>query len=333
MKKNAKGVDVSEFQSAINWAQMKASGIEFVMIRAGYGKSNTDKKFKTHIEGALNAGLKVGVYWFLYALDEAHAKANATKCASVIEKYKDKITLGVWCDVEGDTDVYYTKNTGKNLDKATRTRFVEIFLEELKARGYTVGYYANYDYYKNKLGNLLKYPFWFAYYAEAMANVPATIWQYSSKGGVEGYAKDIDKNIFIEDFLESPEKAQEVEEPKKETPKESTKYTVKKGETLSEIAKDFKTTVQALAELNNIKNPDKILAGQTLVISAGASTTKKVRVSTPKNLNIRAEATTFSKKVGLLSFNEVVEITTEKAGWGKLADNRGWICLAFTKRL
>ena len=62
-----RGIDVSKWNGSIDWNNVKSSGIDYVMIRAGYGSSTVDPNFKSYIEGASAAGLKIGVYWFSYA--------------------------------------------------------------------------------------------------------------------------------------------------------------------------------------------------------------------------------------------------------------------------
>jgi GH25 family lysozyme M1 (1,4-beta-N-acetylmuramidase) len=97
------GIDVSHHQGVIDWKKVAASGINFVMIRAGYGKSASqiDKKFKTNIDGAYAAGIKnIGIYWYSYAGTVADVKLEAQACISVIKQYKDKITLPVFFDQE-----------------------------------------------------------------------------------------------------------------------------------------------------------------------------------------------------------------------------------------
>ena len=88
-----KGIDVSKHHGVIDWNKVKESGIEFVVIRAGYGKNNVDSQFINNICGAHTAGLKIMIYWFIYALNEADAIANADKCDSTISLYKDIVDM------------------------------------------------------------------------------------------------------------------------------------------------------------------------------------------------------------------------------------------------
>ena len=95
-----KGIDVSKWNGDIDWNKVKSDGIDYVIIRGGFGNSSIDPKFKSHIEGASNAGLKVGVYWFSYATSVSKAKEEAAKCLETIKPYKDKISYPVFYDFE-----------------------------------------------------------------------------------------------------------------------------------------------------------------------------------------------------------------------------------------
>ena len=196
-----RGIDVSKHQGIIDWKKVADSGVEFVIIRAGYGKNNVDKYFIENIVGAHTAGIKVGVYWFIYALNEQDALKNAEKFHQTIEPYRDAITMRVWADYEGDSDKY-SRNEGVVQNNSTRTRIVRTFLNYLKAKGWDVGNYANPDYIKNYFEDLSEYPLWLANYTKNEANAKKYnpwMWQYSSKGGVPGVRGNCDMNICYED--------------------------------------------------------------------------------------------------------------------------------------
>lgn len=193
------GIDVSYHQGVIDWKKVKESGIEFVIIRAGYGKNTVDKKFIENIVGANTEGLKIGIYWFLYALNEADAIENAKRCIDTIALYKDVITLKVWCDYEYDSDNYSIKNDVVQT-KESRTRIVKTFLHTLEEYGYDVGVYANPDYLNNKFLDLSEYPLWLAKYSSDKGDYEPFMWQYSSKGSVSGIKGNVDMNhLYIAD--------------------------------------------------------------------------------------------------------------------------------------
>ena len=196
--------DISYWQGTIDFKKMYAAGIRIVIIRAGYGTTQY-KNFVTYINGALAAGLMVGVYWFMYALNAQGAVANAKKCQKVIDPYKDQITCGVWADWEYDSD----KRAGK-LTPAQRSAMVNVFLGILD-EDYEVGIYSNQDYIKS--GKFTKsliadYPLWFAKYSLAMGQYAnkgkdgaAYMWQYTSSAygslyGVSSSTIDLDRAYF-----------------------------------------------------------------------------------------------------------------------------------------
>ena len=199
-----KGIDVSKHQGVIDWKKVAESGVKYVMIRAGYGKNNVDQYFKSNIEGAIKAGLRVGVYWFIYALNENDAIKNAEKFHQTIEPYRNAITMKVCADYEGDSDNYSKKN-GVVQNNSTRTRMVRTFLNYLKAKGWDVANYANPDYINNKFEDLSEYPLWLAWYTnneESAKKYNPWMWQYSSKGSVPGIKGNCDMNICYEEVKE-----------------------------------------------------------------------------------------------------------------------------------
>lgn len=195
-----KGIDVSKHQKKIDWRQVKSAGIDFAMIRAGYGVGNMDEYFTENIKGALANGIAVGVYWFLYARNETEGIRNAQMFDSVIKAYKDKITLKTWCDYEYDTD-RYSRDSGIAPTKESRTKIVRAFCEKMSEMGYEVGVYANPDYLKNYFGDLKKYPIWLAHYTtEADKYCDCEVWQYTSKGKVAGINGNVDMNYLYMDL-------------------------------------------------------------------------------------------------------------------------------------
>lgn len=212
------GIDVSNYQGNIDFNKVKKAGYDFVIIRAGWGKSNKDPKFDKYIRDALNAGLKVGAYWFIYAKDLNHLKHNAKMANAVLNNFRDKLEMGVWCDFEYDSDNYRPK-----LNKDERTIWVKTFIEDMKAMGYNCGLYANPDYINNKFNykvenkpNLWKYPLWLAYYdvSETKAKeFKPLIWQKTSKGRVDGINGNVDINVYFGTMEETkPEPVTQVED-------------------------------------------------------------------------------------------------------------------------
>jgi GH25 family lysozyme M1 (1,4-beta-N-acetylmuramidase) len=106
-------IDVSSHNGVINWKQVKESGIVGAIIRAGYGKdaSQQDAQFSANIKGAIEAGLKIGVYWFNYCCSVEDAKKEWETCKKIIEPYRGNICF-VASDYEYDSVRYFTSVRG-----------------------------------------------------------------------------------------------------------------------------------------------------------------------------------------------------------------------------
>jgi len=186
-----RGIDVSDYHGKIDWDKVKADGIQFAIIRAGWGKVNTDTRFIANIKDALNVDIDVGVYWYIYAKRKGDIIANAEKCASVINAYKKSIKMKVWACWQEDSDKYKGRTT-----KADRTELVKLFCNEMKSRGYGVGIYTTTDYMNKKFTDINEYPLWLGYYATTFSGYNPEIWQYTTIGKIEGVAKKVDINYI-----------------------------------------------------------------------------------------------------------------------------------------
>ena len=102
--KNAyvKGLDVSKWNGNIDWDAVEKAGINFVIIRAGYG-THIDYKFKQNIENAIDHNMIIGVYWFGYAYNDSMAIKEAKICLKTIKKYRNHIALPIFYDYEYDS--------------------------------------------------------------------------------------------------------------------------------------------------------------------------------------------------------------------------------------
>lgn len=196
-----KGIDVSKYQGQIDWEVVKASGIEFAIIRAGFGVSTMDQCFTRNIQECIRVGMPVGAYWFIYGVNEADAVKNADKFHEFLSPYKNHITMRVWCDLEYDTDEN-AKKKGVTLTKELRTKMVIAFCERMKQYGYEVGNYTNKDYMVNKFNDLSQYPIWYARYdvteQKVLNECKPMLWQYTSKGTVPGIQGDVDLNYMLQ---------------------------------------------------------------------------------------------------------------------------------------
>lgn len=188
-----KGIDVSHYQGEIDWKKVKAAGVQFVIIRAGYGKYayQEDPCFTDNIEGAYNVGIPVGVYWYSYADTVAEAKQEAEVCLTVIKPYKDKITLPVFFDQEYEPAILAAGNS-------IRTQCCVAFIQVIEAAGYKAGLYGSQDWLDNKIDDSqipATATVWVAQYgSKCTYKGRYTIWQYTSTGKVNGIAGNVDMN-------------------------------------------------------------------------------------------------------------------------------------------
>lgn len=197
-------IDVSEHNTVTDWRAVKADGIEGVIIRAGYGSGNVDKKFREHITGALAAGLYVGIYWFSYAYSADMAEAEAYYCMNTVSdvvSWKD-ITLPVFWDFEGDS-MNFASKCGVNVSRETLTDMAVAFCDTIETEGHMSGIYSNLDYEKRygllSVAEYVGYSVWYAQYNYNMDySVPEPdMWQYTSGGQVNGIKGNVDMNKLL----------------------------------------------------------------------------------------------------------------------------------------
>ncbi len=196
---NRKGIDVSVHQGVIDWDKVKAAGIEFAMLRAGYGNNNIDGQFKRNISECNRVGIPCGVYWFSYALNAEQAAREAQQCIAAIKPYR--VEYPVCFDLEYDT-VRYAKDNGVTIGKALATAFVKAFCTEVEKAGYYAANYTNQDYSRNMfdMDALSCFDLWYAWYNANCNRSDAGLWQYTSSGKVPGIGGNVDSNIAFKDY-------------------------------------------------------------------------------------------------------------------------------------
>ncbi|WP_312938865.1 glycoside hydrolase family 25 protein [Oscillibacter sp.] len=194
-----KGIDISTWQGAPDFEKVKASGIEFVIARAGYGKNNIDKQFARNAAECNRLGIPFGVYWFSYALTVGDAAREALYCLEAVKPYR--LEYPIIFDLEYDT-VRYAKNNGVAITKALATQMVKAFCSEIEKAGYYAANYANTDYAANMLdmSTLSHFDLWFASYKSTCSRSDAGIWQYSSSGKVDGISGSVDMDYSFRDY-------------------------------------------------------------------------------------------------------------------------------------
>lgn len=200
-----KGIDISEFQENVNYKKLKEQGIEFAIIRLGYGKnfSQKDSMFETHFEGLKNAGIKVGAYLYSYAYVKDSAKLEAENTLKIIQG--KQFDLPIFYDME--------ESKQANLGKNTLTDMANEWCRIIKNAGYKAGVYANLNWFKNYL-NPYEISSEFNYIWLALWNndenpnveFPVDFWQYSSEGKLDGIQNFVDLNkCYSQDFTQPVE--------------------------------------------------------------------------------------------------------------------------------
>lgn len=197
------GVDVSIHQGNIDWQKVKESGIDFAMIRLGYrgygsGEAELDENYAENIQGAREAGIDAGVYFFSQAIttEEAVEEANL-----VIESLKG---LDINYPVVYDWEIIYddTARTD-NVSVDVLTDCCVAFCETIRNAGYTPMIYQNKrtTIFKLDLNRLTDYDFWLAEYSsEPTYYYDFDMWQYTNAGSVPGIEGDVDLNISFKDY-------------------------------------------------------------------------------------------------------------------------------------
>ena len=196
LQSQSRGIDVSKFQGSINWSQVKASGVDFAIIRVGYrgygsGALVEDSQFRANIQGASSAGIPVGLYFYSQAVNEEEAVEEASMVLSLCGGYR--LNYPIYYDTE-----YVAGGRANGISRETRTACAVAFCETIRNAGYSAGVYSYASWFYNSLSyaNISKYSIWIAQYRDTLDfKYSYKIWQYSSKGRVPGISANVDMNI------------------------------------------------------------------------------------------------------------------------------------------
>lgn len=192
-----KGIDVSEFQGKIDWEKVKNDGIEFAILRCGYGmdfSNQDDVEYERNANECERLGIPYGVYLMSYANTVEKARSEAKHVLRLIEGRK--ISLGVWHDIEDN-------GTSGAINKETLTNIINTFCNTIKNAGHRVGVYANLNWLENKIEKTIKdnYDIWVAqYYSKCEYEGKYIMWQHTSSGKVNGISTNVDMNILYKDL-------------------------------------------------------------------------------------------------------------------------------------
>ena len=201
-----RGADISTWQGNVDFNKVKASGIQFLILRSSY-RQTVDGRFHGYVKAAKAAGIPIrGVYHFSYALNVEQAKQEAIFCISQLEAAGLGKDVIVFFDFEYDT-ITKAKAAGVTLGRAECNAHTKVFCECVTEKGYKAGIYSNIDYYRNMFDHELldKYVFWLADWS-GEADYPCDFHQYTSKGTVDGIKGNVDMNYR---FVDSDEKKEE----------------------------------------------------------------------------------------------------------------------------
>ena len=192
-----KGIDVSKWNETIDWEAVKEDGVEFAIIRCGYrgsasGSLIIDPTYEENIRGAIEADIPVGVYFFTQAVNEVEAVEEASMVINLIRRYD--VDYPVFLDSESAGG----NGRADNLTTDERTSIHKAFLETIAAAGYATGIYGSANWLDGRveMKDLSGYHTWLAEYAD----VPSYegyyhMWQYTSKGSIDGISTNVDLNL------------------------------------------------------------------------------------------------------------------------------------------
>ena len=263
-KANREGIDVSYAQGNINWTKVASTGIQFVMLRLGYGGirtadsshcNNLDVTFTTNIQKAQQEGIPVGIYYYTLARNEKEAVNEANYVVSQLKKYQ--ITYPVAMDIE--SSVLQALSTTQNVKN------VKAFCNVIKKAGYQTMVYCNLDFMKNHLvySDIASYSVWLAQPdGELTFTKPISMWQYTKVARVDGITENVvDMNYDLDE---------------KDTINGSTVYNVsskkfyyyaKANETIATIGTKLGLTSSELIKWNtSYKATTKLSAGKALLL-------------------------------------------------------------------
>lgn len=191
-----KGIDVSAHNGIIDWQKVRADGISFAILRAGFGKlaKQKDERFEDNYAGAKAAGIPVGAYWYSYAMDEDEARQEADVFLSVIKG--KQFEFPVYFDLEEKKQF--------DLGKDKVSAIMRAFLEKVEKAGYFVGLYGSASSLVTHTADddiKSRYTIWLAHWCDQTNYGGAYgIWQHSEKGKVAGISGNVDLDIGYKDF-------------------------------------------------------------------------------------------------------------------------------------
>lgn len=195
------GIDVSVHQGSIDWQKAAESGVQFAIVRAGYrgyqeGALHEDDCFRANVEGAENAGLKVGVYWFSQAVSVDEALEEADYLLTLLKE--EPVDGPVCFDMEYVTD----NDRIQSLTQREMTDIAAVFLQRISDAGYETFCYGSESWLNSQIAmsqlqDLTK--FWIAGYHTDHPDFvhDFEMWQYSDNGTIDGIDGSVDLDLWF----------------------------------------------------------------------------------------------------------------------------------------
>lgn len=193
------GVDVSAHQGEIDWEQVREAGVEFAIIRIGYrgytsGGLYEDEYARANLEGAREAGLEVGAYFYSQALNPEEAREEAQFCLEILDGFELDFPMVY------DWEYVSSEARTADMDRDTLMECIRGFCGEVELAGYRPMVYFNPTMAQSllELEELLEYPWWLAMYSDEMSYpYQVEMWQYTATGSVPGISGDTDLNLWL----------------------------------------------------------------------------------------------------------------------------------------
>ena len=189
------GVDVSTWQDTVDWEKAKKAGVEFAMIRIGFGHNRKnqiviDNQYKKNIENAKKAGIPVGVYFFSYAKDVYEAREQAQYVVNTLDGITLELPIAFDWENWNNFNSYNISLTDINL-------IADAFINEVTKHGYQGTLYSS-KYYLENIWDVGSKDTWLAHYTSSKSSYskPYTMWQFSSRGKVDGINGVVDLNVL-----------------------------------------------------------------------------------------------------------------------------------------